>query len=157
MTSPLRTGEPPIARPTDTGERLHTLDVLRGLALLGMIVVHFHDHTPDLDGGVDGLVRTAIWRLVESKSHGTFALLFGAGFALQLRRAATRGAPFVRTYLRRLLVLALFGFAAHALCGFNVLLGYAAWGVPLLLIRSWSTRVLVALMVVASLSGALYW
>ncbi|HEX6811178.1 MAG TPA: DUF418 domain-containing protein [Planctomycetota bacterium] len=158
MTSSLGTGTaaPPAARPTDTGERLHVLDVLRGLALLGMILVHFHGHSLDLDEGVDGLVRTATWRLVEAKSHGTFALLFGAGFALQLRSAAARGAPFARTYLRRLLVLALFGFAAHALFGFNVLLGYAAWAVPLLLIRSWSTRALIALAVAAAVSMALF-
>jgi uncharacterized membrane protein YeiB len=32
-------------RPTETGERLHALDVLRGLALFGMILVHFHQKT----------------------------------------------------------------------------------------------------------------
>ena len=84
--------------------------------------------------------RALIWRLIETKSHGTFAVLFGAGFAIQLRRAEARGAPFAAIYLRRLGVLALFGFAAHAFFGFNVLLGYAIWGAALLLIRTWSTR-----------------
>ena len=138
---------------TDT--RIASLDILRGLALLGMFVVHFHDHSTE-PGGLDEVVRTLIWRLVESKSHGTFALLFGAGFAIQLRRAETLGRPFAGFYLRRLAVLALFGFAAHAFFGFNVLLGYAVWGVPLLVIRKWSSRALLVTALVSALSVPLF-
>jgi uncharacterized protein len=137
------------------GDRIAFLDVLRGLALLGMFVMHFHDHSTE-PGGLDDLLRTLIWRLVESKSHGTFALLFGAGFAIQLRRAEGRKRPFAAIYLRRLAVLALFGFAAHAFFGFNVLLGYAVWGVPLLLIRKWSTRALVLTACLSAASVGLY-
>ena len=135
--------------------RIETLDILRGLALLGMFVVHFHVHSTE-PGGIDDVVRTCVWRLVETKSHGTFALLFGAGFAIQLRRAEERGRPFALPYLRRLSVLALFGFAAHACFGFNVLLGYAMWGVPLLAIHRWSTRALLATALVSAASVALY-
>jgi uncharacterized protein len=135
--------------------RIASLDILRGLALLGMFVVHFHEHSTE-PGGLDNAVRTLIWRLVESKSHGTFALLFGAGFAIQLRRAEARGGPFAWFYLRRLAVLALFGLAAHALFGFNVLLGYAVWGVPLLAIRKWSSRALLVTALVSALSVALF-
>jgi uncharacterized protein len=136
-------------------KRIDSLDILRGLALLGMFVVHFHDHSTE-PGGLDDVVRTLIWRLVESKSHGTFALLFGAGFAIQLRRAETLGRPFAGFYLRRLAVLALFGLAAHAFFGFNVLLGYAVWGVPLLAIRKWSSRALLVTAFVSALSVALF-
>ena len=131
----------------ESSDRITSLDVLRGLALLGMIVVHFHDRSTE-PGGVDDVVRTLIWRLVESKSHGTFALLFGAGFAIQLRRAEQRGVPFVSLYLRRLGVLALFGF--------NVLLGYATWGVALLFIRRWSTRALIVTAVLTAVSLSLF-
>ena len=136
-------------------ERIQSLDILRGLALLGMFVVHFHMRSTE-PGGIDELVRTLVWRLVESKSHGTFALLFGAGFAIQLRRAEQRGRPFTVVYLRRLGALACFGFAAHALFGFNVLLGYAAWGLPLLVIRRWSTRALILTAVLSAISVPLY-
>lgn len=146
---------PALDLPTLTAERLHTLDVLRGFALLGMILVHFHMHSQERSG-VDELVRTFIWRMVETKSHGTFALLFGVGFALQLRRAEARGAPFTGIYLRRLAVLALFGLAAHVLFGFNVLMSYAVWGVPLLLIRRWSTTALLITAGLSAMSVALY-
>jgi uncharacterized protein len=136
-------------------ERIHSLDILRGLALLGMLIVHFHVRSTE-PGGIDDVVRTLIWRLVETKSHGTFALLFGAGFAIQLRRAESRNRPFTAIYLRRLAVLALFGVAAHAFFGFNVLVGYAVWGVPLLLIRTWSTRTLLATAFLSAMSVALF-
>jgi uncharacterized protein len=53
-------------------------------------------------------------------------------------------------------VLGLFGFAAHAFFGFNVLLSYAVWGVPLLLIRRWSTRALLVTAVLSAASVGLY-
>src|SRR5262245_56507004 len=137
-----------------TTDRLAVIDVLRGFALLGMILVHFHDHTCE---GLDDGVRTAVWRFAESKSHGTFALLFGAGFALQQERAAAGNAPFAATWLRRLLVLAVVGFAAHACFGFNVLLGYAIWGAPLLLLRRASTRTLLCVAVAALPVVPLFW
>ncbi|HEX6313986.1 MAG TPA: DUF418 domain-containing protein [Gemmatimonadaceae bacterium] len=148
--------EASLAPETDPARRIQSLDILRGIALLGMFMVHFHMRSTEL-AGLDEIVRTLIWRLVESKSHGTFALLFGAGFAIQLRRAEERGRPFAGIYLRRLAVLALFGFAAHAFFGYNVLLGYAAWGVPLLLIRNWSTRLLLLTAGLSAASVALYY
>lgn len=141
--------------PNASLQRIECLDILRGLALLGMFIVHFHINSTE-PGGFDDTVRTLIWRLVETKSHGTFALLFGAGFAIQLRRAEARGRPFVGIYLRRLAVLALFGFAAHAFFGYNVLLGYAVWAVPLLVIRQWSTGALLATAVVSAASVVLF-
>ena len=141
--------------PNASLQRIECLDILRGFALLGMFMVHFHIYTTE-PGGFDDTVRTLVWRLVETKSHGTFALLFGAGFAIQLRRAEARGRPFVGIYLRRLAVLALFGFAAHAFFGYNVLLGYAVWAVPLLVIRQWSTRALLVTAVASAASVVLF-
>jgi uncharacterized protein len=52
--------------------------------------------------------------------------------------------------------LAGFGFIAHGIFGFNVLLGYAVWGVPLLLVRRWSTRALVVAVVISAISWNVY-
>jgi len=67
----------PIA-PIDTDERLHALDVLRGFALFGMILVHFHQKTRIETAGLEDLIAWGVWVLVEQKAWGTFALLFGA-------------------------------------------------------------------------------
>jgi uncharacterized protein len=119
-----------------------------------MILVHVHQHLEQPATGLEDLISWAIWVGVEQKSWATFAFLFGVGFALQLRRMEAKGAPVASLYLRRLLVLALFGFPAYALFGFRILLDYAFWGVPLLLIRRWSTRslLLAALVSVSALS-----
>src|SRR5687767_9133817 len=132
----------------DQTRRLETLDILRGFALFGMIIVHFHQRfrltTADiqLTPGED-LVGGIVWMGMEQKSMAVFALLFGAGSAILLRRAELQGKPLTGFYLRRLAVLAVIGLLVEIFTGFSVLVHYAIWGVPLLLIRNWSTRSLI--------------
>jgi len=146
-TNPAAFGEP-LAHQS---ERIVVLDVLRGIALLGMFFVHFHDRAIEPSGGL-GL---AYYRFVDLFFSGNFftmfAILFGAGFGVQLRRANS-GASFIPRYGRRLVVLAVFGFIAEAGFGYNVLLAYAVWGAALLLVRRWSTRALVITLVVCAAS-----
>jgi uncharacterized protein len=137
-------------------ERILSLDVLRGLALFGMLIVHFYDHAGE-GAGISALAQAGVGLLLSGRAYAMFALLFGAGFALQLARARSRGVPFTATYLRRLAVLALFGAVAHGIFGFNVLLGYAVWGAVLLLVQRWSTRVLVVLALLTSYGSMTYY
>ena len=138
------------AEPVELRERLDALDVLRGLALLGMILVHFHQKMGLPVTGAEDLIGWVVWVGVEQKSWGTFAFLFGVGFAVLLRRLDARHTPVVPFYLRRLAGLAAFGLVAELCFGFHVLLEYAIWGVPLLLVRRWSTRRLLLLAGVAA-------
>ena len=131
------------------GGRIHTLDLLRGFALLGMILVHFHQYMETEAGGLEGWIGWFTWLGVETKAWGTFAFLFGVGFAVLLRGFEARGAPIVAFYLRRLFGLAVFGFIAEAFFGFHVLLEYAIWGLPLLLMRRWSNRALIVVALVS--------
>ena len=135
--------------------RIELLDVLRGFALFGMIVVHFHQRVHTEATGLEDLIGWAVWVGLESKAWGAFAFLFGAGFAVLLRRAEAKGQPFVAFYLRRLAVLAVFGVAAEVLFGFQVLLSYALWGVPLLFLHRLSTRALLGVALFALLAGLL--
>ena len=134
----------PAAAPVGADERLHALDILRGFALFGMILVHFHQNMRIEVTGPEDLIAWGVYVLVEQKAWGTFAFLFGVGFAVLLRRLEARGAAVVPIYLRRLAALALFGLVAEVGFGFSVLLEYACWGVALLVIRRWSTRALLA-------------
>jgi uncharacterized protein len=135
--------------------RIEVLDVLRGLALLGMFLVHFSMFASG-GGAVDGAYRSLVGLLLEERFWAMFAMLFGAGVAIQLGRAGARGGSFVPRYLRRLGALAVLGFLAHAVFGFNVLLGYAVWGVPLLFARRWSNRALLIGAIVSAMSGSIY-
>jgi uncharacterized protein len=136
--------------------RLDALDVLRGLAILGMIVVHWHQRIGlEATGWEDG-IAWAVWVLVEQKSWGIFAFLFGVGFAVLLRRLEARGDPVVPIYLRRLAALALFGVVAEVAFGFNILFEYAFWGLVLLAVRRWSSRALLVLAAVAACAGPIF-
>ena len=133
--------------------RLDALDILRGLAILGMIVVHWHQRIGLPVTGWDDAIAWAVWVLVEQKSWGIFAFLFGVGFAVLLRRLEARGDPVVPIYLRRLAALAAFGVVAEVGFGFNVLFEYASWGLVLLAVRRWSSGALLALAAVAACAG----
>ncbi|MGH7579682.1 MAG: DUF418 domain-containing protein [Gemmatimonadales bacterium] len=136
-------------------QRLHALDILRGLAILGMIVVHWHQMIGVEATGWRDLMAWGVWVLVEQKSWGIFAFLFGAGFAVFLRRLEARGDPVVPIYLRRLAALAFFGVVAEVVFGFNVLFEYAYWGLVLLAVRRWPSGALLALAFVAACAGPL--
>ena len=92
--------------PVDVDERLHALDILRGLALCGMVLVHFHQKMRRPVEGLEDLIGWGVYVFVEQKAWGTFAFLFGVGFAILLRRLDRRGAPVVTIYrgARRALV-----------------------------------------------------
>src|SRR6188508_1543316 len=107
-----------------------------------MILVHFHQRMRIEVSGLEDLIGWFVWIFVEQKAWGVFALLFGAGFAILLRRLDARGEPALPVFARRLLSLAAFGVIAEICFGFSILLEYACLGVPLFLIRRWSTRAL---------------
>ncbi len=145
LTQPVRS-----AVPSAAAERLHALDILRGFALFGMILVHFHQKMRLPASGLEDLIGWGVWILVEQKAWGTFAFLFGVGFAIFLRRLEARGVSVVPYFLRRLAALAVFGIVAQVGFGFTILFEYACWGLVLLAIRRRSTR---TLLVIAALSA----
>jgi uncharacterized protein len=125
--------------PTD---RIVVLDVLRGIAILGMFLVHFGSS----GAGATGLEKAYVnfnGLFFAGRFYTIFSILFGAGFVIQMRRAEKRGDPFVAMFLRRMLALVAIGIVVRALTGFNILLAYGIWGIPLLLVRNWSKTALV--------------
>jgi len=140
-----------LAAPVETHERLHALDVLRGLALIFMVLVHFHQLMRLESKGWQGLIGWAVWVGVEEKAWGTFALLFGAGFALLLRRLQWRGARVVPILVRRLTTLFLIGWVVESVIGFRILTTYAVCGLLVLVMRRWSTRALKRMVVVTAM------
>lgn len=110
--------------PIAPSERIHQLDVLRGVAVFGILVVNVEqmflpgfyatDPVAAIPGAWGGLVAWFLTdALFENKFLTLFSLLFGAGFALQFDRASARGDGFGRRYVRRLLALVVFG-VVHA-------------------------------------------
>jgi len=136
--------------------RIVALDILRGLALFGMIIVHFHQTMELPATGREDLVGWIVWIGVETKAWAAFAFLFGASFAIFLRRAESRGLDVVPLFLRRMLALGILGAVLQFGFGFAILLDYAVWGVVLLLVRKWPTRALLVLALAATLWTGAY-
>lgn len=117
-----------------------------------MFFVHFNDNSIEPTGGPGLAYRRLVGLFFESQFWTMFALLFGAGFAVQLRRAGSGDRAFILRYGRRLAALAVFGAVAEIFFGYWVLLGYAIWGVPLLLVRRWSNKALTIVLVICAAS-----
>ena len=78
------------------------LDVVRGIALLGRFFVHFSDNSTDPGGGFGHTYKRTVDLLFSGRFYTMFAILFGVGFVVQLRRAEARGDKFVPRYVRRI-------------------------------------------------------
>lgn len=128
--------------------RLESLDVLRGVAVAGMLLVHVSNAVEGSGLAFDRWQGTVEF-LVRGKFHTIFALLFGISFALQFDRPSP-GRSTTGRFLRRLGGLALIMLGLRALFG-SSLLYYAVWGLPLVLLRRVSSGGL-ALAIVALLS-----
>lgn len=135
-----------------TPGRIHTLDSLRGFALLGILVVNlpYFGHSiyvePEIVGAADAAVTWLVAALGQVKAFSLFSFLFGYGLAVQMERAAARGEALGPRYARRLVGIFAFG-VAHAVLLFagDVLTIYAALGAVLWAVRGWSPRRLVGL------------
>jgi uncharacterized protein len=143
------------AVPTTPSERIVTLDILRGFALLGILVVNmsgfsgrnvFDETTAVSDQAAFFVVDV----LFSGKFNSLFSMLFAVGFTLQLERLEQRAGGEARwIYVRRLLVLLAIGIAhAILLWSGDVLHMYALLGFVLLFLRNVSDRTVLVLVAV---------
>lgn len=133
-------------------KRIHELDALRGLALLGILLVNsFVFHAPycyygEFYGIMEGTQATVV-DMVENFAAGKFlfifAFLFGYGITLQQQ---SHQAAFKGYFVKRMLVLLLFGLLHILLFWFgDVLTSYALLGLLILPFIQWSDRKILLL------------
>jgi uncharacterized protein len=145
-------------------ERLATLDILRGFALMGILIMNMPgfsysgfteaDGSHHWPGRIDQLAEQVRDMLFSGKFNSMFSLLFGIGFTIQFTRMQQSDpAHATGLYLRRLLVLMVIGLLhANLLWMGDVLHVYAVLGIVLLFgLRRVSDRGLVMLMAVCLL------
>ena len=133
--------------PVAPQERIETLDILRGWALFGILLVNMTDDLPwnyllsrQWTGSAERVAYHLIEVFAQEKFYTLFSFLFGLGFAIQMGRAESRGASFVPLYSRRLLSLYLFALVQILLVDGNQLQIYALLGFLLLLFRRLAIR-----------------
>lgn len=136
--------------PIDPGRRLRHVDMVRGFALFGVLLVNMGNFgalsiiwTEPHDVAAQSIVRF----FFETKSWRLFAFLFGFGFALQYLRAEQRQVNPVPTYIWRLAILFCFGMANVLLYSGDILMYYAEMGILLMLFWKMPSRALLLIAV----------
>ena len=144
--------------PVVPSNRIERIDVLRGLALFGVLAINivfefrvsiFEQLLPPAGTihAIDGALRDVLVAAVELKALALFSFLFGVGLAIQFDRL-TNNPRRLTLLIRRLVVLLAIG-AAHLFLLFNgdILVEYAVAGLvvlPFLLAPRWLTLLVAA-------------
>ena len=141
------------AGPVAQAERISSMDVLRGFALMGILLIDILDFgmpewnidfplatvQPVFHGPhwrVNTVLWFAVWVFAKGKMRALFSMLFGAGTILMTRRGEARGLG-MRTadlWLRRSMWLVLLGtLHAHLIWRADILYFYGLAGLTVLL------------------------
>ncbi len=124
--------------------RIRTLDLIRGVAVLGILAVNItgfagpigatrSPHIPAPGSAVDEAAFALMLLVFEGKMRMLFCMLFGASLVLFVDRTDAQGRGGDALQLRRLGWLALFGMAHYLLLWWgDILFAYAAIGLVVL-------------------------
>jgi len=142
----------PAIGPVLSEERIEAIDILRGVAILGILIVNMrwlslpeglpaHQLWPNM---IDRTVEKLILFFADQQFITLFSFLFGLGLAVQTMRAEVRGERFLPLCLRRLCVLWLIGIAHFLLLwDGDIVHAYAQDGFILLLFLRRSPKTLL--------------
>lgn len=149
-------GSSEIAGPVAQRDRIGSLDVIRGIALLGILLMNIQSFSmisaayfnPTAYGDLNGM-NYAVWYIThliaDQKFMTIFAMLFGAGIVLMAGRAEASGRSPALIHYRRMFFLILIGLAhAHLLFYGDILVIY---GLSALVVYLFWRRSPVALIV----------
>lgn len=146
-------------QPVGSSERIESMDVLRGFAVLGILAMnvgafsmpaaaYFNPSVYGDLGGLNGWVWRLTHLLADLKFMAIFAMLFGAGIVLMWQRAEERSRPSTGLHYRRMFWLILFGLLhAHLLWYGDILYWYGMTGLLVYLLRKRSPAALIVIAV----------
>jgi uncharacterized protein len=151
------------AGPVTQMERIPSLDVMRGFALLGILIMNIQGFSmiyaayfnPAAYGDLGGVHRW-VWilshLLSDQKFMAIFSMLFGAGIVLMALRAEARGRRPAGLHYRRMLILIVLGaMHAYLLWYGDILVIYGMSGLVVYLFwrRSWKTLLVLGVLMLA--------
>lgn len=136
--------------PVQPNERISEIDIIRGLALFGILMVNmsffkypvFFDRYPsNFPEGIEQISAWVIQLFFTGKFYAIFSFLFGLGFYIFMERTLSKGLELVPLYRRRLFALMVFGFLhLFLLWSGDILFTYAIIGFILLRFREKSLQ-----------------
>lgn len=167
---PCRSGDDIMAdaplAPIAATARIGELDIIRGLALFGVLWVNMYGYTEYIVSadrivhlwgeGLDRQVGRVTEWLAYGKAQALFSILFGFGFAMMTDRTEARGLDAGRLYRRRILILLAVGVAHQMLLwAGDILHAYALMGLLLMMTRRWPAPLLLGLGLILCLGTAM--
>ncbi|RAK19529.1 uncharacterized protein B0I26_106153 [Anoxybacillus vitaminiphilus] len=136
--------------PISMNERIEAIDMMRGLAILGIFFVNMQDFNSPvmyLKPGswwkepLDHWTEVFIDIFAQASFYTLFSFLFGFGMVIFQERALAKGYSFPKLFCRRLLVLLGLGcIHAFLIWHGDILISYALLGFVLLLFHQMSPR-----------------
>ena len=156
--------QPNDAGPVRESARIISLDLIRGVAVLGILLMNAVSFklgsAPYFNLSAGGSETWLDWTVgifgeifIDQKFMGLFSLLFGAGMILFIDRAAARGRRAVILNLWRNGLLLIVGVLHYMLWDGDVLMVYAISSVFLVALRKLSSRALITIGVIVFLSS----
>lgn len=145
--------------PTSNTERVHSLDIIRGIAVLGILIMNivgfglaFAYEDPTSSGGSEGW-NYNVWAFnelfIEGTMRGLFTMLFGIGFMIFISRGESRGGGLITAdyYYRRMIWLLIFGLIHSYLLLWHgeILFTYAICGMTLFAFRKVNPKYLLVI------------
>ena len=131
---------------TLSNTRVDAADILRGIAIGGIVMLHFIEHMnfyqfPELTI-LDQVVWNAMFFLCGGKMYAIFSLLFGLSFFIQHDNQAQKGKDFRLRFAWRMVLLMSFGLFDLLFFNGDILTVYAACGLLVLPVIRLSNRTL---------------
>ena len=152
--------------PVSAGERITSLDAIRGVAILGILpmnalafglepAAYFNVSADGIRQPFDWVVGVATMIFINQKMMALFSLLFGVGVVVFADRAKAKGRRVVWLSLWRFTLLLGVGFAHYWLWEGDILMLYALCAPIVLLVRKAPTVLLLSSGVVLALAGTI--
>lgn len=139
----MKTAYTPSLKPNS---RIDVADILRGIAIGGIILIHFIEqmnfyYFPEPKNELWATINTAVWDttffLLAGKMYAIFALLFGLSFFIQHDNQAQKGKDFRLRFAWRMVLLILLGLFDLLFYNGDILVVYAVCGLLIIpLIRA---------------------
>lgn len=133
--------------------RIDVADILRGIAIGGIVLIHFIEHLnfylfPDASSPFMATLNQSVWDttffLLAGKMYAIFSMLFGLSFFIQHDNQAQLGVDFRPRFLWRMVLLMMFGLFDLLFYNGDILTLYAVCGVLVVPFVRANNRVLVA-------------
>ena len=129
--------------------RLHVADALRGLAIIGIILLHNVEHMnfyrfPEVTNewmiSLNQITWSGLFFAFGGKMYSIFALMFGLSFFIQNDSQMQQGKGFTLRFLWRMTLLLIFGMVNTFFFNGDILFSYAMFGMLMPFVSKLNTK-----------------